>query len=103
MRQRGQRRVYEDAAVVEHFLKFIGRLLTSSHEQIGLAARIDGVEEPTFFKLGRGERQVVGRCGLKNLKCLWSVAALDLDVRTDSRQPVTVERRVCWKLLFQFF
>ena len=89
--------------MVEEFLKFQGSFFALMQEQVSLSGHIRRVEQPAFFELRWGKRQVVGSCRFEILNRLRRVASPDFGVASDRRQPVVVEQRIGRKLLGQFF
>jgi hypothetical protein len=92
MRQRYQRSVDDNPAVLKRFLKFQGGFFSLTQEQTSLPAHICRVQQSTLFELRLGKRQVVGGCSFEILQRLRRIASPDFGVAPDRTNPALSSR-----------
>ena len=97
MRQRPNRLVDHDAAVIDDLLKFRGRLLSLAQLQISLAAQVNRVEQAQNPK-GWGGAEFIGLRCIERIQGFRRILLADGDCGVDRRKPIGVQqcvRRVC--------
>ena len=97
MGQRAQGKINRHAPVVDHFLELDSSLLPLPSPQVRPSPDIDRVKSAELE--GTRSPMFIHRGGLQQFNCPVRVAAVQLHLRSNRRQPVCLDQRIQWRLL----
>ena len=94
---RAQRKVQNDAAVIDDFLELRRRFLALPRLKVGLPAKVHGTHRA--HNEGLRLAKLVRRSGSQHLDGPGAIPGIEFDGCPDGRQPVSLHDGVLWKVL----